>query len=308
MRTRISVVTACFNQVGFIEQTIRSVLGQRYPNLQYIIIDGGSTDGTIDIINRYRDDIDVVISERDDGQYYAIQKGLDIADGDVVAWINADDMYMPWTFSVVDSVFGEFPEVDWITGRPSYLNVAGQCTEVSETSSAYPQRWIAQGWYRSHLAGYLQQESMFWRRSLMQKVGHLELTLDYAADFEFWTRFAALAELTAVNVPLAAFRRRPGEQRSVDGTGRYENQVLQAAAKLGTAPWLWNWIGQQGVAFRAFWRLLKWRRGKVLTYSREQSRWVLTNSLRPISRVSFSGLLLANHAARCGRQRDKYKN
>lgn len=299
---RISVVTACFNQVRYIEHTIRSIVEQRYPNLQYIIVDGGSTDGTIDVINRYRNDIAVFISEPDDGQYHAIQKGLDLANGEVLSWLNADDMYMPWTFSVVDTVFTEFPEVDWITGRPAYLDLAGQCTGVSEISSAYPRKWIAKGWYRPDLAAYLQQENMFWRRSVMQSAGGLDLSLDYAADFELWTRFAQRSELTPINVPLAAFRRRPGVQKSTDGSGHYESQVLQVARNLGGAPWLWNWVGQRGVVSRTAWRLLKWRRGRTISYSPERRRWILTNSLRPISHVSVSGLSLAYHTERRARR------
>ncbi len=195
---------------GYIGQTIQSVVSQNYPNLEYIVIEGDSKDGTTEVINRFADKIAKVVIEPDGGQYHAIQKGMNMATGEVLAWINADDIYCPWTLSVVSEIFSNFPDVDWITGLTTYINEAGQCVSVANTASAYPVKYIRNGWFRSYLGGYLQQESVFWRRSLWEKVGGLDLTLSCAADFKLWTEFARHADLVTVAVPLAAFRFRPG--------------------------------------------------------------------------------------------------
>ena len=170
----ISVVTSCFNAGELVEDTIRSVVQQRYPRLQYVFIDGASKDNTLEIARRYERDIAVLLSERDDGQYHGIQKGMSLATGEVMAWLNGDDIYCPWTLSVVGEIFARFPDVDWIVGTSSFMNGSGQCTRVSGNSgTAMPRDYIRNGWFRPELAGYLQQESMFWRRRLWEKAGGL---------------------------------------------------------------------------------------------------------------------------------------
>src|SRR6056297_83622 len=108
---KISVVTACRNADAYVGQAVDSVTGQEYPNLQYVVIDGASTDDTMDVLRRRSDAIDVLFSEPDDGQYHGIQKGLDLCDGEVLAWLNADDAYMPWTLQLVGRIFRDFPDV-----------------------------------------------------------------------------------------------------------------------------------------------------------------------------------------------------
>lgn len=289
---KISIVTACFNMAQYIEGTIRSIVGQGYPNLEYIIIDGGSTDGTADVIDRYTDKINVVIREPDDGQYHAIQKGMALATGEVMAWLNADDIYCPWTLSLVGEIFKEFPDVDWIIGLPCYLNNADQCVKVSNTQSAYPQKYIRNGWFRSYLAGYLQQESMFWRRSLWEKVGGLDLSFKYAADFKLWTEFARKSDLVSVSVPLAAFRVRPGEQKSSLGRDIYEEEVHRVCQDLKTPPIVWNAIAKRSLRLRCLCRLAIWKKCRVIAYSQEREEWVLRTLFRPLSRASLSGLIL----------------
>lgn len=286
--TPISVVTACYNSEQYIEHTLRSVLDQRYSNLQYIIVDGASTDNTLEIIEKYRGNVDTIISEPDEGQYCAIQKGLILADGEIMAWLNADDIYYPWTFSVVNEIFEKYPDVEWLTGVPSYINEVGQCIRVANcAASAYPKKYIKNGWFRSSLAGYLQQESMFWKKSLWQKVKSLNLNLKYAADFELWTRFAEHAELYSLSVPLAAFRVRPGVQRSSINKDKYENEVSYACRNLKKPPNIWANIASIGLAANHMCRMLIWKQCKVISYSQSKQDWIIADTIRPLSRMAL---------------------
>lgn len=288
----ISVVTSCFNAGDLVDETIRSVLQQRYPRLQYIFIDGKSTDDTFDIAQRHASGIDVLISERDDGQYHGIQKGMSLATGEVMAWLNGDDVYCPWTLSVVGEIFARFPDVDWIVGTSSFMNGRGQCTRVSGNSgTAAPRSYIRNGWFRPQLAGYLQQESMFWRRSLWDRVGGLDLSLRLAADFDLWRRFAEHAELHAVNVPLALFRQRPGVQRSSAAQHAYEAEVMQVCRELPKPPALWSALSARSESIRHLCRMLVWKSASVISYSNAAQQWVRRTSLRPLARTSMADLL-----------------
>src|SRR5712672_634542 len=114
MSPKISLVTPSFNQGSFLEETIRSVLDQNYPNLEYVVIDGGSTDGSVEIIKKYERRLTWWISAPDGGQYEAINKGFARTTGEIMAWLNADDKYLPWTLSVVGDLMSTLPQVEWL--------------------------------------------------------------------------------------------------------------------------------------------------------------------------------------------------
>jgi hypothetical protein len=290
---KISVVTSCYNGESYVENTIKSILYQGYQNLEYIFIDAASTDETLQIARKDIDNISVLVSEPDDGQYHGIQKGLSMASGEIMAWLNADDIYLPWTFSIVNQIFKQYPNVDWIIGLPSFLNPQGQCVRISgNAGSAFPQTFIQNGWFRSHLAGYLQQESMFWTKRLWDKVGGLNLTFKYAADYELWTRFAMHAELVSVTVPLGCFRQLPGIQKSSVEIDKYESEVIQVNSRLKPAPYLWDTIARRGVTWRCLCRLLIWKASKYIAYSSSKQKWELKENLRPLSRASIADLSL----------------
>lgn len=287
---KISVVTACFNQASTIERTIRSIVSQEYPNLEYIIVDGASKDATMEIVEKYRSQISHVISEPDEGQYHAIQKGLDRATGDIMAWLNGDDMYFPWTFRLVNEIFTRFPDVDWIMGLPTFTDENDILVKMSNQLAAYPRQWIANGWYSESLGGFLQQESMFWRRSLWDKSPKLDLSLKLAGDFKLWTDFAIQTDLVSVSVPLGSFRDLPNVQRSVVMRDKYLAEVESVVRDRPKPNWLWRNIAPKGLVARSACRLFIYGSGRSLVYGRRQQKWNLVKAQMPISRSSFNDL------------------
>jgi glycosyltransferase involved in cell wall biosynthesis len=216
---KISIVTPTYNRADYLEETILSVLNQNYPNLEYIIIDGGSTDGTIDIIKKYESYLTFWISEPDNGMYHAIQKGFEKSGGDIMAWLNSDDKYHPGSLKIVAEIFSTLNEVDWITGTPSLYNEDGNCVKVFQNLRWSKSRvWV--GDYR-----WIQQESVFWRRSLWEKAGNaLNLSFKYASDFELWCRFFQNAKLFSVGAVLSGFRLH-GNQLTTLRNIAYEEEV-----------------------------------------------------------------------------------
>ncbi|MFZ5617495.1 MAG: glycosyltransferase [Pseudomonadota bacterium] len=216
---RISIVTPNFNGAAFIEETLKSVVSQNYSNLEYIVVDGASTDGSLSIIEEYRSRISTLIVEPDEGHADALNKGFAAATGDILGWINSDDILLPNALSFVDRLFRRHPDIDWITGRPSSMGEDGKI------------RWIGplRPWSRLRfLSGdnkWIQQESTFWRRSLWRRAGGaLDLRYALANDFDLWRRFFRSAELHSVDRYLGCFRVRTG-QRSIAFKSQYEKEM-----------------------------------------------------------------------------------
>jgi glycosyltransferase involved in cell wall biosynthesis len=214
---RISIVTPSFNRAAFLEETIRSVLDQNYPDLEYIIVDGSSTDESVEIIRRYQDRLAWWVSEPDHGPYDAINKGFARATGEIMAWIGSDDKYLPWTFKAVAEAISASPQIEWITSL-FHLFFDEQGPPIHcEIHDGFSRRMVLRGgtlpgcgW---PAACFLQQESTFWRRSLWARTGgKLEgETYPLAADYDLWMRFAAEAEIYSIPVPLAGFRQHPDQ-------------------------------------------------------------------------------------------------
>ncbi len=249
---KISVVTPSFNQAAFLEQTLRSVIDQRYPNLEYIVIDGGSTDGSVDIIRRHEQHLAYWVSEPDHGQYDAINKGFARATGDIMAWLNSDDKYLEWTLATVAEVMTELPKIEWLTSRfHLFWDVHGRAMRC-ESHPGFSRELVLRG---GTLPGcgwpawaFIQQESTFWRRSLWERAGgNLNPEYSFAGDFDLWIRFAEQAELYSLSVPLAGFRQHPSQK-----TALHMPEYLREAATCfrthgGRKPnrlkgyWLKNW-------------------------------------------------------------------
>ena len=209
----ISIITVVYNGKEFLEETIESVINQTYDNVEYIIIDGGSTDGTIDIIRKYENMIDYWVSERDRGMYEAIHKGFTCATGQIFAWLNADDIYYPWSLNSVAKVFEKYSNINWLTGIPSHINKNTEMINV-EHPKYYFQYFIKKGYYRGDYFGFIQQESTFFRKCLYKK-RPLNTNLKLAGDYNLWLNFADDSELKTVKVILSSFRMH-GNQKSND--------------------------------------------------------------------------------------------
>ncbi len=212
---KISIVTVSYNSAMFIERTIQSVVSQNYPALEYIIIDGGSTDGTQDIIRKYADKISYWTSEKDKGQYDAINKGFAKTTGDILAFLNADDVYLPWTLQTVSSIFTSLKDVNWLTS----LNVS-MIDQTGAIFSNGAMRPISTTGFRKGLYipgnanfGCIVQEGTFWRRELWDKAGScIDLEYSLAGDFDLWSKFSEHTRLYCLGQPLAAMTRHSGQR------------------------------------------------------------------------------------------------
>jgi glycosyltransferase involved in cell wall biosynthesis len=198
---RIALVTPVLNAVKYIEPTIRSVLAQDYPNLDYFIVDGGSTDGTVEIIRKYEGQISGWISEPDNGMYDALNKGFARTSGEIMGWISGTDMLHIGGLKVAADVFRKFPQVEWITGRPTAFNEGGMTVAVC------PLRRFSRWRYLAGANQAIQQESTFWRRSLWEKAGgRVDDSRRMWSDFELWVRFFRHARLYPVDTLIGGFR------------------------------------------------------------------------------------------------------
>ncbi len=195
----VTIVTPSYNQAHFLEATILSVLNQDYPNMEYIIVDGGSTDGSEEIIRRYSDRLSWWVSEKDRGQTDAINKGFAHANGEILAWINSDDTYESGAVSAAVGFFRGRPEVGLVYGDANFIDENGRVI------GRFP---AAQTDYRRLKRGYVHipQQSAFFRADLWHKVGPLDPSFYFAMDYDLWVRLAHLAPIQYIPFLWANFR------------------------------------------------------------------------------------------------------
>lgn len=204
-RPRFSIITPSYNQAAFIRRTIDSVLSQTGSfDLDYRVIDGGSTDGTVEILRDYGARL-AWVSERDDGQIDAINKGLRAADGDLIGWINSDDLLLPGALDRVAAAFTAHPEAEWVHGR---------CRIIDEHDRTI-RRWVSL--YKHHRCrhhsfdnllteNYVSQMTAFWRRRVHDEIGYLDRAFDLAFDYDLFLRLAERGAPVYLDDEIACFR------------------------------------------------------------------------------------------------------
>lgn len=202
---KVSILTPSFNQAQFIRRTIDSVLAQRGDfELDYRIVDGGSTDGTLDILASYGDQLRWS-SSPDRGQVDAINKGLRAATGDVVGWLNSDDILLPGAVAKVVAAFADHPDREWVHGRCTIIDADDR--EVRRWVSAYKDFRARHHTFENFLTeNYVSQMTSFWRRSVHDEVGYLDPDIRFAFDYDLFVKLAARGEPIYIPEPIACFR------------------------------------------------------------------------------------------------------
>lgn len=232
--TTISVVTPSLNQAAFLEQTIQSVLEQGYPSLEYLVLDAGSTDGSVPIIERYAGRLAYWHSRPDGGQGSAVNAGWARSTGDVLGWLNSDDRYLPGVLEFVGDLFRRNPEVVWLFGTAELVDVAGR--RIGQFGRPFDGRRLSRG------DQMIPQPSAFLRRSALEIVGPIDESLRYGMDFDLFIRLARIATPVFVDRPLSSItlhasakttrNRAAARQETFRVAARYASPVERALLRL----------------------------------------------------------------------------
>ncbi len=228
---KISVITPSYNQAAFLEKTLRSVLDQNYPNLEYIVIDGSSADGSVDIIQQYAGRLAYWVSEKDNGQSHAINKGFLRATGDILCWLNSDDYFLPGTLEHVAKRLAPETNAYALIGQ-SYV-VFPDGTPPRRAEGEYcGHRQLLEFWKSYKMP----QPSIFWRREVYEKIGLLDEDLHYIMDFDYWTRISRHFgfQVTDRILACAAYH---AEAKTGDDYVQYFQDLKTSAPRYWGSPW-----------------------------------------------------------------------
>ncbi len=225
---KLTVITPSFQQADYLEETLLSVLNQRYPNLEYIVIDGGSTDESPEILEKHDRSLSYWTSCKDRGQGHAINKGLERATGEIVAYLNSDDLYLPGALNKVVSYMAEHPECNWLSGSCLTFGAGESVWQAEAPEELW--RWLDRC--------PLPQASVFWRRELTTRLGGFDETFRCCLDYEYWARFAFAGERCHIlDHPLSAFRAHPAAKTaSLHSQFRAEDEVIRQRYSPHLAP------------------------------------------------------------------------
>jgi GT2 family glycosyltransferase len=221
----VSIVTPSYNQASYLEQTIRSVLEQDYPRIEYMVIDGGSTDHSVEMIKKYADRLAYWVSEKDNGQAEAINKGFALATGEILAWLNSDDYYLLNTVSVAVRCLEQNPDVVMVYGDMFAVDGDGQTTNILRFKQLSLEDLLC-----FQIIG---QSSVFFRRSAFEKAGPLETNFHFMLDHHLWIRLAQQGRILHIPQIWSAARYHPQAKNRAQAAefGREGFQVLDWAKK-----------------------------------------------------------------------------
>jgi glycosyltransferase involved in cell wall biosynthesis len=221
----VSIITPSFNQAEFLEATIQSVLNQDYPNVEYLVIDGGSTDGSKEILEKYDRDLSFWVSEPDSGQTEAINKGFARARGKYIAWINSDDVYYPQAISEAVAYLNATPDVGLVYGDADFINAQGdQIGRFNAAQTSYQQ--LRRGYV------HIPQQAAFFQRRFWEMVGPLDPSFFFAMDYDLWVRLAAITTIVYHPQTWAAFRLH-GDAKSLSAADRCWPEMMRVHERLG---------------------------------------------------------------------------
>ena len=245
----VSIITPSYNQAAYIEQTIRSIHEQDYPHIEHIVIDGGSTDGTVDILRRYEGKL-TWVSEKDRGQTDAINKGFRRATGEIMAWLNSDDLYAPGAVRTMVDHFQQHPADAFVYGDVIALDEQGNTYGVRTHVHQGDQAELVNG------VNFIVQPAAFWRRTVWETVGELDESLHYMMDYEYWMRVAGHFPLRYIPVPIAKERMYPAAKTFSGAVTRMEEMEAVAKRHGGSGiPYNYRAEAAANYALRAFKRL-----------------------------------------------------
>jgi glycosyltransferase involved in cell wall biosynthesis len=251
----ISIIVPTLNQAAFIEQTLASIVGQGWPRLELIVIDGGSTDGTRGIVERFGAEVTHFVSEPDRGQADAINKGMRLATGDILAWLNSDDYYLPQTLARVAAALGDVTQPRLVYGGCRLFYEADGSTKDMR----------AERFDRELLTtcDFIYQASAFWTRELWKRTSELDESQHFALDWDWWLRASLQGELIPLDEVLSVYRFHDAHKTGSGSVRRTEETVAlvekyataewaatfrDVAAKLGSLEKTWRWCaGRRGL-------------------------------------------------------------
>ena len=296
MPPKISIITPSYNQAAFLEQTMFSVTAQTYPNFEYLVVDGDSSDGSQAVIQRFADRLAWWVSEPDRGQADAINKGIRRASGEIVAWLNSDDLYLPGALEAAANAFRAHPDAGLVFGDVLSVDADGRVINIMRAGD-----WTLQDLMKFQI---ISQPGVFMRRAVLEKAGWLDLDYQYLLDHHLWLRIAAIAPIRHVPQVWAAARFHPaaknvahaarfgqearrivewmsGDER-FSGVFQPEARVIRAAAARFDARYLLDG-GLPGAAWRAYMESLRLHPGTAL---REWTRILFT----PLAMLGLGGV------------------